>query len=196
MASKQKSNIVDGLNGLAHKITDLTPDAANVRKHGDRSIASIKASLAAFGQRKPIVVQRDGMIVRAGNGTLEAAKALGWTHVAAVVIDDDNLTATQYAIADNRTAELSEWNFEDLSSVLHELQDADVDIVNLGWSEDEVDNMIKAEWEAPPVEGDGSEFTQTRNITLKFDEEQSEHLRRTLGDDVTPEAVVARIIRD
>lgn len=193
---EQTGNIAEDLKHLAQGVGDLVLDPANLRKHNARSIDSIKASLSRFGQRKPIVVQKDGMVVRAGNGTLEAARSLGWSHVAAVVIDDDNLTATQFAIADNRTAELAEWDFEDLSSVLHELQDADVDIVGLGWSEDEVDNMIKANWEAPPVEGDGGEFTQTRNITLKFDEEQSEHLRRTLGGDVTAESVVARVIRD
>lgn len=190
---KQKSQIVDELANLAQPIGSLVLDAANVRKHGERSIASIKASLSKFGQRKPIVVQREGMIVRAGNGTLEAAKSLGWTHVAAVVVDDDNLTATQFAIADNRTAELSEWDYEDLASTLHSLAEADVDILSLGWDEGEVDNLIKANWEPPDVDKD-AEFTQARGITIKFDEAQAEQLREAMDGEVTADTILSRIV--
>ena len=110
--------IVDSLKALAVSIDSLRHDAANARRHGQRNLDAIKASLAQFGQRKPIVVQRDGMIVRAGNGTLEAARELGWTEIAAVVIDEDGTTATQFAIADNRTAELAEWDNETLATLL------------------------------------------------------------------------------
>lgn len=110
--------IVDQLKKLAVAIDSLSFDAANARRHGQRNLDAIKASLAQFGQRKPIVVQRKGMIVRAGNGTLEAARALGWTEIAAVVIDEDGTTAAQFAIADNRTAELAEWDNETLATLL------------------------------------------------------------------------------
>lgn len=110
--------IADSLRPLVVQIADLHPDPANARKHGEKNLDAIKASLHKFGQRKPIVVQREGMIVRAGNGTLAAAKALGWTEIAAVVIDDDNATAVQFAIADNRSAELAEWDDEVLALTL------------------------------------------------------------------------------
>ena len=112
------AHIAEPLRRLSMSIADLTPDPANARKHGPRNLDAIKASLAAFGHRKPIVVQAEGMIVRAGNGTLEAAKALGWETIAAVVLDDDNATASQFAIADNRTAELAEWDDKTLASLL------------------------------------------------------------------------------
>jgi DNA modification methylase len=64
------------------------------------------------------------MIVRAGNGTVQAAKALGWSEIAAVVIDDDNATASQFAIADNRTAELAEWDPDVLSTLLGDMDEA------------------------------------------------------------------------
>ena len=86
----------------------MTLDPANARKHPERNLEVIKSSLRDFGQRKPIIVRRDGMIVEAGNGTLAAAKALGWTQIAAVVVDDDALTATRFGIVDNRSAELAE----------------------------------------------------------------------------------------
>lgn len=110
--------IAEPLRALSVPIDSLNLDPANARVHGEKNLAAIKASLAQFGQRKPIVVQRKGMVVRAGNGTVQAAKALGWTEIAAVVIDDDNATAAQFAIADNRTAELAEWDPDVLTTLL------------------------------------------------------------------------------
>jgi DNA modification methylase len=110
--------IAEPIAHLAVPIDSLNHDPANARKHGQKNLDAIKSSLAMFGQRTPIVVQKAGMIVRAGNGRLDAAKALGWTRIAAVIVDDDNATAAQFAIADNRTAELAEWDHDTLSLLL------------------------------------------------------------------------------
>ena len=114
-------------------ITDLSLDPKNARKHSARNLEAIAASLEKFGQRKPIVVHRG--VVLAGNGTLEAAKSLGWTEieVAEVPEDWDNDTAKAYALADNRTAELAEWDESELAKQLLELLDADWDIEELGF---------------------------------------------------------------
>ena len=114
-------------------ITDLSLDPKNARKHSARNLEAIAASLEKFGQRKPIVVHRG--VVLAGNGTLEAAKSLGWTEidVAEVPDDWDNDTAKAYALADNRTAELAEWDESELAKQLLELQDADWDITEIGF---------------------------------------------------------------
>ena len=61
-------------------IDALTVDPANVRGHSGRNLEAIAASLRAFGQQRPIVVDRDGVVI-AGNGTLLAARQLGWTHI-------------------------------------------------------------------------------------------------------------------
>ena len=113
--------IAEQIRPLAVPVGSLVFDAANARKHNDRNMDAIKASLARWGQRTPIVVQRNGMIVRAGNGRLAAAKALGWTHIAAVVVDDSSIDAVAFAIADNRTAELAEWDSETLATLLDTL---------------------------------------------------------------------------
>lgn len=94
---------------------DLHNDPANVRKHGDQNLAAIKASLVRFGQQKPIVVNQDGVVV-AGNGTLMAARALNWTTIKAIRTNLVGSEATAFAIADNRTAELAEWD----ESALHQ----------------------------------------------------------------------------
>jgi len=115
------------------QITQLSLDPTNARKHSQRNLDAIAASLKKFGQRKPIVVHKG--VVLAGNGTLEAAKTLGWTEieVAEVPSDWDLDTAKAYALADNRTAELAEWDESELAKQLLELQDKDWDITELGF---------------------------------------------------------------
>jgi ParB-like chromosome segregation protein Spo0J len=90
-------------------VEELHFDPANVRKHPEENLAQIRASLARFGQQKPIVVGQ-GNVVIAGNGFLTAAKSLGWRTVKVVRTNLAGSEATAYAIADNRTAELAEWD--------------------------------------------------------------------------------------
>lgn len=114
--------IVPDLLPLAVPIETVRLDAANLRKHGDRSIEGISGSLEAFEQVKPIVVDAHGVVI-AGNGTLEAALKLGWKRIAVVRAKHlEGEKRTAFAIADNRTAELSAWNDEALRAALAGLQ--------------------------------------------------------------------------
>lgn len=117
----------------------LHHDPSNVRKHDERNVKAIAASLQRFGQQKPIVVDSEG-IVRAGNGTLEAAKSLGWADIVAVRTDLESAEAVAYAIADNRTAELAEWDEEGLALQLDAL-DADL-LGATGFDEGEVAALV------------------------------------------------------
>lgn len=103
------------------RIDKLTPDPANARKHDRRNIEAIKASLARFGQTRPLVVTED-LTVIAGNGTLEAATGLGWTHVVVTRVPFSTPDeARAFALADNKTSELAQWNTPVLLEVLEEL---------------------------------------------------------------------------
>lgn len=119
-------------------IDSVSLDPANVRRHGERNLATIKASLSRFGQQKPIVVDADG-IVRAGNGTWTAAKALGWNEITVVRTELKGSEATAYAIADNRTAELAEWDDDALAQTLAALQIEDEALIDAsGFTEHEL----------------------------------------------------------
>jgi len=115
-------------------IVDLLLDPENARKHSQKNLDAIKASLTKFGQRKPIVINHKGVIL-AGNGTVEAAKDLGWDHIDVAVVpsDWDEATARAYALADNRTAELAEWDESVLAKQLLELMDENFDIEAIGF---------------------------------------------------------------
>jgi DNA modification methylase len=114
-------------------IAELSLDPRNARKHSQRNLDAIAASLLKFGQRKPLVVHRG--VVLAGNGTLEAARSIGWTEIEVSEVPDDwdDETAKAYALADNRTAELAEWDESELAKQLLELVDVEWDIAELGF---------------------------------------------------------------
>jgi len=114
------------------KISSLQSDPDNARKHSDKNIKSIIGSLKRFGQRKPIVVTGANIVI-AGNGTLEAAKQLGWSDIVVsyVPVDWSFEQARAYALADNRTSELGEWDNDKLAMQLIELD-------SVGWELDDV----------------------------------------------------------
>lgn len=115
-------------------VESLTPDPGNARRHSQRNLDAIAGSLSRFGQRRPLVVTADG-IVLAGNGTLEAAKSLGWKQIAITRIPNDwtHDQARAYALADNRTAELAEWDGKLLADQLVELDAVGWEISELGF---------------------------------------------------------------
>jgi hypothetical protein len=119
MARKSQCSCVvtPRLKSFLTPIERITADPANLRKHPETSIAAIMASYKRFGQQKPIVVDEQGVTV-AGAGQLEAARRLGWTHIAVVRSDLAGVERIAYAIADNRSAELSDWDEEALARTL------------------------------------------------------------------------------
>jgi DNA modification methylase len=115
-------------------IVDLIPDPQNARQHDEKNLKAIEGSLKEFGQRKPIVITEAGVIV-AGNGTVEAAKRLAWTHIEAVKVPNDWTPdkIKAFAIADNRTAELANWNQEVLTAQLLELEGEGWELAEFGF---------------------------------------------------------------
>ncbi len=124
-AAPDLSHIAEPLRPLAVPCADLLLDPANARKHPEPNLEAIKGSLRVYNQRKPVVVNRRTGTIEAGNGTLQAALALGWSHLAVVYVDDDPMTAAGFSIADNRTAELAEWDREALDKLLSEIKTND-----------------------------------------------------------------------
>jgi ParB-like chromosome segregation protein Spo0J len=114
------------------KIDSLLFDPDNARKHSMKNIDSIAGSLKRFGQRKPLVVTGANIVI-AGNGTLEAAKKLGWSEIVVAYVPSDWTFehARAYALVDNRTAELAEWDADKLAMQLIELD-------SVGWELDDV----------------------------------------------------------
>lgn len=116
-------------------INQLEKDPQNARKRTERSSSLIRQSLDQFGPLRSLVGEKmpNGKIrIRAGNGTLEEAQKAGIQKVRVierdpgelVVVVADGLDETQwrqYAIADNRTSDLSEWDVDLLQEIGQEI---------------------------------------------------------------------------
>ena len=141
--SKPKPNlsyIAEHLRKMAVPIDSLQLDPDNARRHDDANRASIRASLVERGQVLPITVRLFNRRVMTGNGTLEEARALGWTHIAAILLDYDEAQAAAWAIAHNRSAELATWDFEQLAATMVEFDSVDWGAV--GWEASELEAII------------------------------------------------------
>lgn len=158
-AAKKKSgseapeleHITEQLRGLAVEINTLTPDPDNTVTHDSKSIAAIQRSLERFGQDQPLVVQEEGMIVRKGNGRLAAARELGWTHLAAVVVTEDNLAAVARSIADNRSGEFRNWDYTKLVELLKTLKAGGQDTEATGWDHSQIEKLVQQHGEMPEL---------------------------------------------
>lgn len=109
------------------QIEKLIPYANNARNN-EKAVDKVAASIKEFGFRNPIIIDKNNEII-AGHTRLLAAKKLGLKEVPTIRADD--LTPEQvkaFRIADNKTAEYSEWNFELLAQELEELKLADYDL--------------------------------------------------------------------
>lgn len=125
----------DSLRGLLVPVGNLKLDPRNARAHPARNLGAIERSLSHFGQQKPVVVQADGVIL-AGNGLYQVAIALGWTHVAAVRFEGTAEAARAFALADNRSAELAQWNLQVLVEELSAMEE--IPIEDVGFTGDEL----------------------------------------------------------
>src|SRR5206468_4752978 len=105
------SHIAPGLRGLAVPVKELSLMVGNPRAHPAKNLEAIKAALVEYGQVETILVNRRKQLweVIHGNGRLQAALDLGWTHVAANIVDVDDATAKAMAVVLNRTGELATW---------------------------------------------------------------------------------------
>jgi ParB-like chromosome segregation protein Spo0J len=124
-------------------INQLKLDPQNVRKHSGQNLAAIQASLKQFGQQRPILAMRDRTVI-AGNGTLAAARALGWTEIEVKWTDLTGAEARAYAIADNRSAELAEWDLPALKDALQELDTGAFEMDATGFDSAALEELMTA----------------------------------------------------
>ncbi len=124
-------------------LADITPYEYNPRIN-DGAVDAVAASLREFGFRQPIVVDTEGVIV-CGHTRYKAALKLGLEKAPVHVAKD--LSPAQikaYRIADNKSGELAEWNFDLLPIELGELQAMEFDLASLGFDEKELTKLLNA----------------------------------------------------
>lgn len=145
--------IEESLWSLVVPIEALRCMENNPRKHETESIEAIKASIKIFKQQKPVVVSADQTTIIAGNGTLTAMIALGCDHIAASKSGLTGKDAEAYAIADNRTQEKSEFDFD----IVRDMFGSFSEILKgaTGFTQKEIDDLLS---------GDDSDDSDEREI--------------------------------
>lgn len=156
--------ISEDLRSLAYPIDKLELLPGNPRKG---NVDAVAKSLEVFGQRKPVVARRkegsDSGVVLAGNTTLQGGRRLGWSHIAVTWVDDDDKTAAAFAIADNRTHDLGEYDDEAIIDMVQQF-DSDFDLLDAsGYDLIEIEDLVQK------ISGeDETDFSQI------FDDEESQ----------------------
>ena len=136
-------------------ITSVKPYEKNPRFNDD-AVDAVAKSIKEFGWQQPIVTDKD-MTVICGHTRLKAAERLGLTEVPVIIAD--NLTPEQvkaYRIADNKTGELAEWNYDLLPFEIKDLQDANFDLSLLGFDTDELDKLLNGDADKQVATGETS----------------------------------------
>lgn len=183
---------MQGTNGLEIrrvKLDELHLDPANVRVHDDRNLDAIRGSLMRFGQQKPIVVDSTG-VIRAGNGTYLAAKSLGWEAIDVVRTNLSGLEAAAFAIADNRTSDLSTFDEAALATLLQSLRAEDA-LEGVGFDAKEIDELLAQIDDATPriVEDEGPEPPPLNPVARRGDLWVLGEHRLLCGDSTSAEDV-------
>lgn len=102
------------------KIGKVKPYEKNPRKCKSSAVDTIAKSIKEFGFQQPLVVDKDGVLI-VGHARLRASKKLGLKEVPVVVADNlDEEQVKKYRILDNKTNEISEWDFDLLKQEIEE----------------------------------------------------------------------------
>ena len=127
----------------------------NARKHADIDVNAIAASIEKFGFDDPIGVWSDKNIIVEEHGRLMAAKKLGMKEVPIIRLDhlsDEERRA--YALAHNKTAELSSWDFDTLNTEIEELSEK-IRFDDLGF-----ENIFSHMYDDDDIDDSDAKFTE------------------------------------
>ena len=119
------------INVVMKKISELKDYENNPRKN-DKAVDAVANSINSFGFKVPVIIEVDGTII-AGHTRVKASKKLGIEEIPCIVADD--LTEDQvkaFRVADNKTAELADW---DMDKLIDELKGIEMDMEQFGFDD-------------------------------------------------------------
>lgn len=148
-------------------IDDLIPYTRNSKIHDEANVNLIAGSIKSFGFNNPVLLDGENGII-AGHGRVLAAKKLGYREVPTIELHGlSDAEKRAYIIADNRLTEKSEWDKDVLGLELADLKTLDVNLNSLGFSNDEIEELLGAESEFPEIEDRDAPLTKT--FTVNYD---------------------------
>ena len=125
------------------RLSEIKPYEKNPRVN-DGAVDAVANSIREYGFRQPIVVDAEGVII-VGHTRWKAAQKLGLETVPVhVAVDLPPEKVKAYRLADNKLAEMAEWDMELLPIELSELRGMDIDLGMLGFAPDELEKLLGA----------------------------------------------------
>lgn len=117
----------------------------NPRKHPEKQIVKLKSSILEFGFVMPVLVDEDGLII-AGEARVQVARQLKLPSIPVIVASHFSPAQVRaYRLADNKLAELSEFDLEALAielSAIIEMDETPIEV--LGWETAEIDVILES----------------------------------------------------
>ncbi|MCB9102623.1 MAG: ParB N-terminal domain-containing protein, partial [Anaerolineales bacterium] len=110
-------------------------------RRNDHAVDAVAKSIKAFGFNVPILCDNEFRIV-AGHTRWKAAKSIGMTSVPVIILDLTENQQKAFAIADNKTAEIADWDWPQLREIVEELERTDLDLDSLGFSSNELCQLL------------------------------------------------------
>lgn len=168
------------------KLEELKPYEKNPRRN-DEAVKYVANSIREFGFRIPIVIDQNNTIV-AGHTRYKAAQELGLKEIPTVVAD--GLTEEQikaFRIADNKTAEKSEWDNDLLGQELNDILDR-FDMTEFGFGDFEL-TMLTEDFEPEPYDEEVLEkygnreqdYLQKKRVIITYEDDEEEKVMKLLG---------------
>lgn len=125
-------------------VSEIVPYENNPRIN-EGAVEQLANIIEKLGFRNPAVLNKDKVIIE-GHTRLLAVKKLGWETMPCIIATD--LTPEQeqaLRIADNKVAEIAEWDEDKLKVELEALQEAGFDLALLAFGDDELDDLLGGE---------------------------------------------------
>lgn len=125
---------------IVYKNIDELKNYKNNPRINDKAVPKLVESIRQFGFKTPIILDKNNVIV-CGHTRLKAAQKLGLKEIPCIIADD--LTPAQikaYRLADNKVAELAEWDLDLLNAEIKEIED--IDLNDFGFSVQKISEMV------------------------------------------------------
>lgn len=161
----------------------------NPRKN-ETAVNAVAKSIKQFGFKQPIIIDGAGVII-AGHTRYKAAIQLGLDSVPCIVADD--LTCEQvkaFRLADNKTGELADWDFERLEEELQQLAGGEIDMTEFGFGEFEIEAIVNNlspdlydESEIQEYASHELEYLQKKRVIITYTDESEEQVKELLHCD-------------
>jgi len=135
----------------------------------DHAVDAVAKSIEQFGFNVPILCDQNHMII-AGHTRWKAAQQLGLRTVPVIQLEMTETQRKAFAVADNKTAEIADWNLPDLEKILSQLVAEELDLVTLGFSEAEIEGILGPEHEIDWSRFEDGDYKKSDNrfVFLKF----------------------------